>query len=117
MATTIKVTTGAAAKSSETTQAASKQIGGQTAAKSSEAFSLDTGKIAHTSTSIVSRNLKDALEEVSNFQAKSASAPNDPLEGNIWYDTDDDVMYVRDEDSWNEVHVKGRSTLDGGTFT
>ena len=117
MATTVKVTTGTTAKSSETTQAASKQIGGQTAAKSSESFTLDTAKIPHTSNSIVSKNLKDALEEVSSFQAKSASAPTDPIEGNIWYDTDDDVMYIRDEDSWNEIHVAGRSTLDGGTFT
>lgn len=117
MATTIKVTTGTTAKSSETTQAASKQIGGQTAAKSSEAFSLDTSKISHTSTNIISKNLKDALEEVSTFQAKSDTAPSSPTEGNIWYDTDDDVMYIRDEDSWNEIHVAGRSTLDGGTFT
>jgi hypothetical protein len=35
----------------------------------------------------------------------------------MWYDTDDDVMYIRDEDSWNEIHVSGRSTLDGGTFS
>ena len=31
--------------------------------------------------------------------------------------SDDDVFYVRDEDSWNEVLVAGQSTLNGGTFT
>lgn len=38
-------------------------------------------------------------------------------EGDLFYDTDDDVFYVRDEDSWNEVLVAGASTLNGGTFT
>ena len=38
-------------------------------------------------------------------------------EGDLHYDSDDDVFYVRDEDSWNEVLVAGQSTLNGGTFT
>ena len=48
----------------------------------------------------------------------SASAPSSGVnEGDLFYDTDDDVFYVRDEDSWNEVLVAGASTLNGGTFT
>ena len=48
----------------------------------------------------------------------SASAPSSGItEGDLFYDTDDDVFYVRDEDSWNEVLVAGASTLNGGTFT
>jgi len=48
----------------------------------------------------------------------SASAPSSGVnEGDLFYDTDDDVFYVRDEDSWNEVLVAGQSALNGGTFT
>jgi len=107
MATTVKVTTSATSKS----------VGTQTAAKSSESFSLDTKKITHNSAGITAKNLSAALDEVAGQQAKQASAPGNPTEGNMWYDTDDDVMYIRDEDSWNEIHVDGASTLDGGTFS
>ena len=107
MAVTAKVTTSSATKS----------VGTQTAAKSSEAFTLNTKKISHDSSSVTAKNLADALDEVATQQAKQASAPSSPIEGNMWYDTDDDVMYIRDEDSWNEIHVSGRSTLDGGTFS
>ena len=107
MATTIKVTTSATTKS----------VGNQTAAKSSESFSLNTKKITHDSPGITAKNLSAALDEVAGQQAKQASAASSPIEGNMWYDTDDDVMYIRDEDSWNEIHVSGRTALDGGTFT
>tara|TARA_R110002167_G_scaffold42855_3_gene129838 strand:- start:892 stop:1179 length:288 start_codon:yes stop_codon:yes gene_type:complete len=46
------------------------------------------------------------------------SAPTSGIsEGDLHYDSDDDVFYVRDENSWNEVLVAGASTLNGGTFT
>ena len=46
------------------------------------------------------------------------SAPTSGVsEGDLHYDSDNDVFYVRDEDSWNEVLVAGVSTLNGGTFT
>ena len=104
---TVKVTTGTISKS----------IGSQTTKKSSESFTLNTKKIIHDSAGITAKNLSDALDEVAGQQAKQASAPASPIEGNMWYDTDDDVMYIRDEDSWNEIHVSGRSALDGGTFS
>jgi hypothetical protein len=95
----------------------SKSVGVQTAQKSSESFTLNTKKIIHNSAAVTAKNLSDALDEVAGQQAKQASAPSSPIEGNMWYDTDDDVMYIRDEDSWNEIHVDGASTLDGGTFS
>ena len=107
MATTVKVTT----------TATSKSVGTQTTAKANESFKLDTTKITHSSAGISAKNLSAALDEVAGQQAKQASAPSSHVEGNMWYDTDDDVMYIRDEDSWNEIHVSGRTALDGGTFT
>jgi hypothetical protein len=100
-----------------TSNVASKSIGTKQVQKTSESFSIDATKIPTSSASITAKNVQDALEEVANQTAKQASAPGSPIEGNIWYDTDDDVMYIRDEDSWNEIHVSGRSTLDGGTFS
>ena len=100
-----------------TSNVASKSIGTKQVQKTSESFQIDATKIPTSSASITAKNVQDALEEVANQTAKQASAPGSPIEGNMWYDTDDDVMYIRDEDSWNEIHVSGRSTLDGGTYS
>ena len=49
-------------------------------------------------------------------QAKQASAPSSPIEGSFWYDTDDDKLYIRDEDSWNELVSSISGTVDGGSY-
>ena len=104
---------------STSTGSSSKSIGTQRVSKSAESHNIRASQITVAADGVNAGNIKDAIEEIS---AKSitvnASAPtNEVEEGNLWYDTDDDVMYIRDEDSWNEIHVSGRSTLDGGTFT
>lgn len=100
-----------------TTSSATKAVGTQTAAKSSEAFSINGKKISHSSTSITAKNVSDALEEVATQFARSASAPTISVnEGDIWYDTDDDKIYVRDEDSWNELVSSVSGTVDGGSY-
>jgi hypothetical protein len=99
-----------------TTAATTKSIGTQTAAKASESFSLNTKKISHDSAAITAKNLSDALDEVANQQAKQASAPLSPVEGSFWYDTDDDKLYIRDEDSWNELVSSISGTVDGGSY-
>jgi|TARA_R110002051_G_scaffold101983_1_gene173110 hypothetical protein len=99
-----------------TTSAITKSVGGQTAAKSIESFSLDTSKITHSSAGITAKNLSAALEEVAGQQAKQASAPSSPIEGSFWYDTDDDKLYIRDEDSWNELVSSISGTVDGGSY-
>ena len=106
MATSVKVTTSSASKS----------IGTQTAAKANESFQLDTKKITHNSAGITAKNLSAALEEVAGQQAKQASAPSNPVEESFWYDTDDDKLYIRDEDSWNELVSSVSGTVDGGSY-
>ena len=117
MSVSVKVgSTSSATKSSTSTQASTKTVGTQTAAKSSESFSLTTSKISHNSPNINAKNLRDALDEVTNQIAKSNDAPYAPNEGDIWYDLDDDKFYVRDEDSWNEVVSSRSGTVDGGAY-
>ena len=49
--------------------------------------------------------------------AVGASAPTAAVtEGDVWYDTDDDKFYVRDEDSWNEIFTSVSGTVDGGSY-
>ena len=64
MATTVKVTTAATTKA----------VGNQTAAKSSESFSLDTKKIVHNSAGITAKNLSAALYNLSAFAVSPAAA-------------------------------------------
>ena len=38
-------------------------------------------------------------------------------EGDLWYDTDDDIMYVRRDTSWTELVQENLSgSIDGGTY-
>jgi len=100
-----------------TTSSATKSVGVQTAAKSSEAFSINGKKISHSSSSITATNISDALEEVATQIAVQTTAPSSAVtEGDIWYDTDDDKLYVRDEDSWNELVSSISGTVDGGSY-
>tara|TARA_R100000808_G_C2141387_1_gene149194 strand:+ start:1548 stop:1874 length:327 start_codon:yes stop_codon:yes gene_type:complete len=102
-----------------TSTGAAKSIGTQRVSKTSAKHDIKAGQINVTADGVSATNVKDAIEEISaKTVTVQASAPiNEVNEGNLWYDTDDDVMYIRDEDSWNEIHVDGSSTLDGGTFT
>ena len=104
---------------STSTGSLSKGIGTQRASKSSATHNVVASQISVSAENVSATNVKDAIEEIN---ARAISVANDAPtnsvgEGNLWYDADDDVMYVRDEDSWNEIHVSGRTTLDGGTFT
>ena len=96
---------------------ASKAIGVSQAPKSQEAFQINAAKIPHSSASITANNVQDALEEVATQVAAQTTAPTSAVtEGDIWYDTDDDKLYVRDEDSWNELVSSVSGTVDGGSY-
>ena len=104
-----------------TSNTSTKSFGTQNATKSSDSFTIKASAIPVTLTGTgisASKNVQDALERLDGRTAAQATSPGSPVEGDVWYDTDDDKFYIRDEDSWNEIVVSGISgTVDGGGFS
>jgi len=98
-----------------TTSSATKSVGVQTAAKSSEAFSIDGKKISHSSSSVTATNISDALEEVATQIAVQDDAPTGASvsEGDFWYDTDGNVLYVRVDSAWKNIPIAALLDEDG----
>ncbi|MDP6587726.1 MAG: hypothetical protein QF535_23985 [Anaerolineales bacterium] len=66
---------------------------------------------------LIASTAQTALEELALEKFSQAAAPTTGVtEGDLWYDTDDDKFYARDEDSWNEVVTAVSGTVDGGSY-
>jgi hypothetical protein len=101
-------------------QASSKSFGTQNASKTQDSFSIRASAIpVNLGGNLAgSKNVNDALQRLDGKTAAQPGTPVAAVEGDIWYDTDDDKFYVRDEDSWNEIVVSGISgTVDGGGYS
>ena len=96
-----------------------KSFGSQTVTKTTDSFSINSSSIPHNSTNITATNVRDAIEEVATQVAVGATAPTGAAvtEGDLWYDTDDDIFYVRRDTSWVElVQEELSGNIDGGTW-
>jgi len=64
-----------------------------------------------------STNLQSALDELDERKFTGDNAPSVSLtdEGDIWYDTDDDITYVRKNSDWVAI-MDSQSSLNGGYF-
>jgi len=103
-----------------TNNSSTKVVGTQNAPKTQDSFNVKANAIAVNLGGSLSgvKNVEDALETLDARTSNQETPPSNPVEGDIWYDTDDDKFYVRDEDSWNEIVVAGISgTIDGGGFS
>ena len=104
-----------AVTSKVSTSALSKSVATQTASKTTESFSIDSSKITHSSTSITAGNIRDALEEVATQVAVQDDAPTGAsvTEGDLWYDTDGNVLYVRVDSAWKNIPIADLLDEDG----
>jgi hypothetical protein len=95
-----------------------KSFGSQTVTKTTDSFSINSSSIPHSSTNVTATNVRDAIDEVATQLAVGASAPTaDVTEGDLWYDTDDDQLFVRRDSSWTEmVQEDLTGDIDGGTW-
>ena len=110
MALTAKITSTGATKSSGT----------QNATKTLDSFNVKAANIPVELSGRMasSKNVNDALQILDTRTAAQSSTPSPMTEGDIWYKTDTDNLYIRDENSWNEVVVSGvAGTIYGGTDT
>ena len=61
--------------------------------------------------------VKSALDKLANEKFAQDSDPGaSSAEGDVWYDTDDDKLYVRKNNTWVEILVDTITTVDGGSF-
>ena len=99
------------------TQSATKSFGIQKASKTQDSFKINASGISISLQNLPNeKNVQSAMDRITGKTAAQASAPGAPVEGDIWYDTDDDEFYVRDENSWNEVVTSVSGTVDGGSY-
>ena len=103
-----------------TTSAISKSLGTQRAAKTNDVFSIAASQISVAASGITATNVKDALTELSGkVPTSQATAPTGQAaqEGDLWYDTDDDQLYVRRNSTWTEIVQEDLTgDIDGGTW-
>ena len=103
-----------------TSNSATKSFGTQNATKSSDSFTINASAIPVTLSSLPTcKNVQAALEDISTQVAVQTTAPTgaDVTEGDLWYDTDDDILFVRRDTSWIEmVQEELSGNIDGGSW-
>jgi len=89
---------------------------------SSAAAATEASQVTFTNsgTGLTSTDTQAALQELDHRFFSQAAAPTGGTvaEGDLWYDSDDDQMYVRRGSEWKEIVLEGTTGgIDGGVYS
>tara|TARA_X000001382_G_scaffold54758_1_gene37415 strand:- start:73 stop:381 length:309 start_codon:yes stop_codon:yes gene_type:complete len=66
---------------------------------------------------LTATDLQTAIAALANEKFAQDGTPSSALEGSIWYDTDDDILYVRRNSTWTKLIQENLDGgIDGGTY-
>ena len=65
-------------------------------------------------------DIQEAIQELDDSLSNRAAAPTNPVEGNIYYDTDDNILRLYIDSQWKTLAaatlINNMSTVNGGSF-
>jgi len=65
-------------------------------------------------------DIQEAIQNLDDSLSNRAAAPTNPVEGNIYYDTDDNILRLYIDTQWKTLAAgsvtNSMSTVNGGTF-
>jgi len=69
---------------------------------------------------VTADDIQDAIEELNDSLSARTTAPTNPVEGSIYYDTDDNILRLYIDSQWKTLAAttltNDMSTVSGGTF-
>ena len=84
----------------------------------SDVFSASQTSFDPSTSDLSVTNLQQAVATLANEKFAQDGEPTVGVnEGDLWYDTDNDIMYVRRDTSWTQlVQENLTGAIDGGTY-
>jgi hypothetical protein len=83
----------------------------------SEATSAAQTTFDATTSDLTATDLQTAIAALANEKFAQDGTPSSANEGSIWYDTDDDILYVRRNSTWTKLIQENLDGgIDGGTY-
>ena len=65
-------------------------------------------------------DIQEAIQDLDNSLSNRTTAPTNPVEGNIYYDTDDNILRLYIDTQWKTLAAfsltNSMSTVNGGSF-
>ena len=65
-------------------------------------------------------DIQEAIQNLDDSLSNRTAAPTNPVEGNIYYDTDDNILRLYIDTQWKTLAAgsvtNSMSTVNGGTF-
>lgn len=83
----------------------------------SDATSASQTSFNPATSDLAATDLQSAVAALANEKFAQDGTPSGAAEGAIWYDTDDDILYVRRNSTWTKLIQENVSGgIDGGSF-